>query len=165
MNKELLDLYTDYLISAFGAPTATGLSQLRDWQVSHDQITRLLAGKQQGSADLWQLLKPQVRKLPSDAGVRILDDSSEEKPYPDEHDLGCWHYAHSKARLVKGINFLTARYHSQGRSVPVGVTLRAKTEQYVDQKDGKTTRRSPVTKNEQARQLLQQAGVNQMPFQ
>lgn len=35
----------------------------------------------------------------------------------------------------------------------------------MDQKEGKTKRRSPVTKNDYARQLLQQAGDNQMPFQ
>ncbi len=34
----------------------------------------------------------------------------------------------------------------------------------MDQQDGKTKRRSPVTKNEHARQRLQQAVVNQMPF-
>jgi hypothetical protein len=37
MNKQLLDLYTDYLISSFGATTATGLSKLLDGQVSHEK--------------------------------------------------------------------------------------------------------------------------------
>jgi len=118
MNKELLDLYTDYLISSFGATTATGLAKLLDGQVSHDQITRLLAGKKQGSADLWQRVKPPVRKMQSHEGVRIIDDSIEEKPYTDENDIGCWHYDHSKERLVKGIHFLTALYHSRGLALP-----------------------------------------------
>ncbi len=128
MNKELLNLYTDYLISSFGATTATGLSNLLDGRVSHDQITRMLAGQKQGSAELWQLVKPQVRKMQSDEGVMIIDDSIEEKPYTDENDIVCWHYDHSKDRLVKGINFMTALYHSQGMSLPVGFTLIAKTE-------------------------------------
>src|SRR5229473_5610845 len=132
MNKELLDLYADYLISSFGATTATGLSTLLDGRVSHDQITRLLAGKKQGSAELWQLIKPQVRKMQSDEGVMIIDDSIEEKPYTDENDIVCWHYDHSKDRLLKGINFMTALYSSQGVSVPVGFHLVAKTEQYTD---------------------------------
>ena len=34
----------------------------------------------------------------------------------------------------------------------------------MDKKDGKTKRRSPVTKNEYARQMLQQAVDNQIPF-
>lgn len=165
MNKELLDLYTDYLISSFGATTATGLSHVLDGQVSHDQITRMLAGKKQDSAELWQLVKPQVRKMQSDEGVMIIDDSIEEKPYTDENDIVCWHYDHSKDRLVKGINFVTALYYSQGMSLPVGFTLIAKTESYVDKKEGKTKRRSPVTKNAYARQMLQQAVDNQIPFQ
>src|SRR5713226_9204998 len=154
MNKELLDLYTDYLISSFGATTATGLSHVLDGQVSHDQITRLLAGKKQDSAELWQLVKPQVRKRQSDAGVRILDDSIEEKPYTDENDLVCWHYDHSKDRLLKGINFLTALYTSQGVSLPVGFHLIAKTEKYLDSKTQKAKRRSPVSKNESCRELI-----------
>jgi hypothetical protein len=43
MDKSLLDLYTDYLISSFGQTSATGLSQLLDGEVSHDQVTRFLA--------------------------------------------------------------------------------------------------------------------------
>src|SRR5216683_2077875 len=164
MNKELLDLYTDYLISSFGATTATGLSHVLDGQVSHDQITRMLAGKKQDSAELWQLVKPQVRKMQSDEGVMIIDDSIEEKPYTDENDIVCWHYDPSKARLVKGINFMTALYHSQDMSLPVGFTRIAKTESYVDKKEGETKRRSPVTKNAYARQMLQPAVDNQIPF-
>jgi hypothetical protein len=128
MNKELLDLYTDYLISSFGATTATGLSKVLDGEVSHDRITRMLVGKKHGSAELWHLVKPQVRKRQSDAGAMISDDSIEEKPYTDENDMVCWPYDHSQARLVKGINFVTALYHSQGRTLPVGFPLMAKTE-------------------------------------
>jgi hypothetical protein len=60
---------------------------------------------------------------------------------------------------------MTALYPSQGMSLPVGFSLIAKTERYVDKRDGKTKRRSPVTKNEYARQMLQQAVANQIPFQ
>jgi hypothetical protein len=51
MDKAMLDLYSDYLISSFGATTATGLSQLLDGEVSHDQITRSLAKKKAESSD------------------------------------------------------------------------------------------------------------------
>jgi DDE superfamily endonuclease len=164
MNNTLFDLYTDYLISSFGATTATRLSELVEGQVSHDQVTRMLAGTKRGSAELWQRVKPQVRKMEREEGVMIIDDSIEEKPYTDENDIVCWHYDHSKDRHVKGINFMTALYHSGGMSLPVGFTLIAKTEQYVDKKDGKTKRRSPVTKNDYARQMLEQAVDNQIPF-
>ncbi|WP_233203173.1 hypothetical protein [Chitinimonas sp. BJB300] len=41
-NKEL-DLYTDYLLSTFGAATATGLSAMVGGAMSHDQVTRFLS--------------------------------------------------------------------------------------------------------------------------
>jgi hypothetical protein len=112
MNTQLLDLYTDYLISSFGATTATRWSELRNGQVSHDRITRMWAGKKQDSAELWQWVKPQVRKVQSAERVMIIDDSIEEKPYTDENEIVCWHYDHSKDRLVKGINFMTMLYQS-----------------------------------------------------
>lgn len=160
---ELLDLYSDYLISSFGATTATGLSNLLEGDVSHDQITRFLASPAQNSADLWQVVKPHVREVQSPAGVLIIDDSISEKPFSDENDIVCWHYDHSTQRQVKGINFMTALYHSRGVSLPVGFTLIAKTDVYFD-KDGKAQRRSPVGKNESYRAMLQQAVTNQLPF-
>jgi len=160
---ELLDLYSDYLISSFGATTATGLSNLLEGDVSHDQITRFLARPEQTSADLWRLVKPHVRQVQSDAGALIIDDSVAEKPFSDENDIVCWHYDHSKQSQVKGINFMTTLYHSGSVSLPVGFTLIAKTEVYFD-KEGKAQRRSPVGKNEYYRAMLQQAVTNQIPF-
>jgi hypothetical protein len=163
-NQELLDLYSDYLISSFGATTATGLSTLLEGDVSHDQITRFLASQERTSADLWQLVKPSVRQVQSEHGALIIDDSIAEKPFTDENDIVCWHYDHSKQCQVKGINFMTALYQSQGVSLPVGFTLIAKTEVYFD-KEGKAQRRSPVGKNESYRAMLQHAVSNQIPFQ
>jgi hypothetical protein len=125
----IADLYSDYLLASFGATTATGLSELLEGEVSHDQVTRYLAGTKRTAADLWRTVKPLVRQRQSPDGVLIIDDSIEEKPYTDENDIVCWHYDHSKDRLLKGINFLTALYASQGMSLPVGFHLVAKTEQ------------------------------------
>jgi len=161
---KLLDLYSDYLISSFGQTTATGLSTLLQGGISHDQVTRFLAGKPHTSADLWKIVKPFVRRHQSDQAAMIVDDSISEKPYTDENDVVCWHYDHSHQRVVKGINFLSALYHSQGVSLPVGFALVAKTEHYVDPKDGKAKRRSPIGKNEIYRTLLEQAVQNQIPF-
>jgi len=163
-NEELLDLYSDYLISSFGQTTATGLSALVGGSISHDRIQRFLAGKQRTSADLWQIVKPHVRKIQTDQAVMIVDDSVSEKPYTDENDIICWHYDHSKERMVKGINFVSALYHSDGVSLPAGFSLIAKTEYYTDKKDGKQKRRCAVGKNEYYRTLLQQAVSNQIPF-
>jgi IS4 transposase len=163
-NDEILDLYSDYLISSFGQTTATGLSALLDGQISHDRIRRFLAGSVRTSADLWQRVKPAVRAVQRDDGVLILDDSISEKPYTDENDIICWHYDHSTERMVKGVNFITALYHSQTVSLPVGITLIAKTEYYIDKKDGKQKRRSPVEKNVYFREMVQQAVRNQILF-
>jgi len=95
-NGKLLDLYSDYLISAFGQMTATGLSALLDGEISHDQMQHSLAGEEQNSADLWRVAKPHVRKIESEDGVAIVDESIAEKPYTDENDIICWHYDHSQ---------------------------------------------------------------------
>jgi len=42
MDREFLDLYSDYLISAFGKVTALWLSELIEGELSHDQITSRL---------------------------------------------------------------------------------------------------------------------------
>ena len=164
-NSELLDLYSDYLISSFGQTTATGLAALLGGEMSHDRVQRFLASEKHTSADLWRLVKPQVRAFESDDGVLIVDDSIAEKPYTDENEIVCWHYDHAKDRQVKGINFMTVLYHNAGVSLPVGFTVVAKTEYYTDKKDGKQKRRSPVGKNEYYRQMLQQAVHNQIRFQ
>lgn len=164
-NSELLDIYSDYLISAFGQTTATGLAGLLGGSVSHDQIQRLLAHAPSRSADLWQVVKPYVRQIEQADGVLIIDDSIAEKPYTDENDIICWHYDHSQDRSVKGINFVTCLYHASGYSLPVGFSLVAKTEYYTDKKDGKRKRRSPISKNEYYRDLLTNARHNQILFQ
>ena len=163
-NDELLDLYSDYLLSAFGPATATGLSALLEGCVSHDQVQRFLALPQRTSADLWRIAKPHVRKIERKDAVMIVDDSIAEKPYTDENDIVCWHYDHSKDRMIKGINFMTALYHSAGVSLPVGFELISKTEHYVDPKDGKEKRRSKIGKNELYQKLLKQALRNQVLF-
>ncbi len=96
MNKEQLELYTDYLLSTFGYATATGLSAMVNGQVSHDQVTRFLSGDEYTSKDLWQEVKATVRKVERDDAVLIVDDSVQEKPYTDENEVMCWHYDHSQ---------------------------------------------------------------------
>lgn len=165
-NKELLDLYSDYLISAFGPTTGTGFAALLEGAVSHDRIQRFLAQDEFTSADLWLLVKPHVRAIEQDDACLIVDDSIAEKPYTDENDIIAWHYDHSQDRSVKGINFVSALYHAPGPdvSLPVGFRLVAKTEQYVDPKDGKTKRRSPISKQEHYQALLRAAHQNKLRF-
>ena len=163
-NKELLDIYSDYLISAFGQTTGTGLAMLMGGNVSHDQIQRLLSKEPLGSAELWQVVKPYVRQIEHEEGVIIIDDSIAQKPYTDENEIICWHYDHSQDRSVKGINFVTSLYHAGGYSLPVGFSIVAKTEFYIDKQEGKQKRRSPISKNQMYRDLLIAAQRNQIPF-
>ena len=92
MNKELLETYSDYLISSFSYTTATGLSGMLDGAISHDKITRFLSSENFDAKTLWKTVKPLVRKDERSDGVLIVDDTVEEKPYTDESELVCWHY-------------------------------------------------------------------------
>ncbi len=96
MNKEILDLYSDYLLSSFGQTTATGLSRLMEGDISHDQVGRMLASPKISSKEWWRMVKPQVRKIEQAVGIIIIDDSIVEKAYTDENEIICWHYDHSK---------------------------------------------------------------------
>ncbi|MDY6994935.1 MAG: hypothetical protein SVR94_20305 [Pseudomonadota bacterium] len=104
MNKELRELYSDYLMSSFSQTAATGLSAALDGQISHDRITRFLSARDFDSKQLWLLVKPVVRQYERDDGIIIFDDIIEEKSYTKASDLICWHPDHSKNWSVKGIN-------------------------------------------------------------
>ena len=166
--KHLLDIYSDYLLASFSQTSATGLSNLLDGEISHDQVTRFLANKKQTSKDLWRRVKPFVKKISSAKGVLIIDDSIEEKPYTDENEIIAWHYDHSKDRNIKGINFVSCLYQNtfqnQSLALPIGFELIAKTEKYIDKKTQQEKRRSPTTKNEMARLMIAQAVKNQVQF-
>ncbi len=162
--KKMLDLYSDYLLASFSQTSATALSNLMNGDISHDQVTRFLSSEKKTGKDLWLVVKPFVKKIQSEQGVLIIDDSIEEKPYTDENDIIAWHYDHSKDRTVKGINFVSTLYQNNAVSLPIGFCLVAKTEAYIDKKTNKMKRRAPVTKNEMARQMIQQAIKNQVLF-
>jgi len=82
-NDKMLDLYSDYLINAFGKTTATGLSALLNGEISHDSVQRFLAEERKTSADLWRTVKPYVREIENEDGMIIVDDSICEKSYTD----------------------------------------------------------------------------------
>lgn len=164
MNKEHLELYTDYLLSTFGHATATGLSAMVNGQVSHDQITRFLSGEEYASKDLWQEVKGTVRKVEREDGVLIFDDTIQEKPYTDENEVMCWHYDHSKGRAVQGFNLLNCLYHVSDISIPVAFELIKKPLEYCDLKTRKLKRASLVTKNELMRKMLDVCVQNNLKF-
>src|SRR3954447_2680146 len=156
MNRDLLELYSDYLLSAFGHTTATGLSKMTGEALSHDKVTRFLSENELDSPKLWRLVKLLVRQLEDEgsSGVLIIDDIIEEKPYTDESELICWHYDHSKGCNIKGINLLSTLYQVGDASIPVAFQLVKKTQWAYDKKKGKWHRKSAKTKNELYRRML-----------
>lgn len=76
MNRGIIDLYNDYLLSSFGATTATSLSDLLEGSLSHDQITRFLSQQRFDSKTLWQFVKLMVCTIEDEAGVLIPESSS-----------------------------------------------------------------------------------------
>ena len=137
MNKELLELYSDYLISSFSYTTATGLSGMLDGTVSHDKVTRFSSSESFDAKTLWKSVKPLVRKYEQDDGVLVVDDTIIEKPYTDESELVCWQYDHSKGRSVKGINLINVLYEASGVRLPVNYAVVEKDCLVWDEKKGK----------------------------
>lgn len=170
MNKDLLDLYTDYLQVSYGATTAPGLSKMVDGNVSHEQITRLLSTNAFTSRDLWLEAKKLVRKYEREAACLIFDDTIIGKPYTDESELICWHYDHCTSQNVKGINLLTAFYHvdtdreDQSLRIPIGYEAVRKPEWILDPKSGKEKRTSSISKNAMMQEMIVQCMQNEVKF-
>ena len=164
MNKELFELYSDYLLSSFGATTATGLSAMLEGEVSHDRITRFLSSDVYDSKTLWRLIKPMVREIECDDGVLIFDDTIVEKPHTDENEIVSWHFDHTKNRSVKGINLLNCVYHASDVSLPVSYEIISKPTEFTDARTGRKKRRSEVSKNELMRRMLRVCENNRLRY-
>jgi hypothetical protein len=166
MKKELLDIYSDYLISQTGHATATGLAAMFEGEISHDQVSRFLREEAYGSKEVWGYVKPYVRKQEQPKeGVLVLDDTISEKSYTDENAINCWHYSHAKHRHVQGMNLLSCLVRYGDISLPIGYEVVNKDLSYCDLKTRKPKRKASVNKNELFRQLVQQAIKNQVLFE
>ena len=160
MKEELLDFYTDYLITSTNQTTATGLSKLLPDTISQDKITRFLSSEDYTSKQLWKLVKPIIREVSIEEGILVFDDSISEKPYTEENELVCWHYDHSKGRSVKGINLLTGLYVGKDDiSLPVVYDLIRKDTATVEGK-----RKSSKSKNERMLECLSATINNRLVF-
>jgi hypothetical protein len=158
-----LDLSTDYLISSLGQTSATVLSAMLDNAVSHDALTRFVNQPDHDSKALWKQVKGDVRRMESDAGLLIVDDSIREKPYTDPNGLICPDYDHCKDLYVNGINFVSLLYRSKGIQLPVGFELVLKTLQCII-KTHKECWRWERTKSDMFRDLLRAAHKNAVKF-
>lgn len=160
----MLDLYTDYLIAQNHYATATGLSSMLDGEISHDKVTRFLRNDDYASKQLWEIVKPTIKKIEQSDGVLCLDDAIVEKPYTDENDMICWHYSHAKNRVMKGYNLLSClvRYGEVG--LPICFEIIKKDLHYCDLVTKRECSKSSITKNELFRGLIQQAVDNKVLF-
>ncbi|WP_235187580.1 IS701 family transposase [Methylobacter tundripaludum] len=147
MKKAELELYTDYLISTFGAATATGLSSLVDGDVNHDRVTRFFI---RARIHVAKLMAPgEIDSSPDrEDGVLIFDNTIQEKAWTDENEVMYWHFDHCSGRSVRGNNLLNALYYSGEVSIPVAFERVRKPLQFCDVKTRQVTRASEVTKNE-----------------
>ena len=138
----MLDLYAEYLISSFSYTTATGLSEMTEGQISHDRVSRFLNEDVCTGKMLWKIVKPIIRKLESEAGFVVFDDTIEEKPYTDENEIVAWHQC----------------------CLPINYDIVSKTKIIIDEKTGKEKRISEETKNEKYRRMLGQIVKNGIKF-
>lgn len=164
MKKADLELYTDYLISTTGYATATGLSSILDGEFSHDKVTRFLSERAYTSKDLWKEVKPIAKKIQSEEGFLIFDDTIQEKAWTDENEIICWHHDHCQGRSVKGINLLNAVYHHHDVSLPVAFEIVKKPHLFSDIKTRQIKRASEITKNEHLRHMLDTCVANGLKF-
>lgn len=158
-NPQILDTYTDFLLSSFTIVTATGLSQLLDNGYSHDQISRFLSQGKFDNKDFWKCIKRLIRQVETDTSVLVIDDTLEEKPHSTENDLICWHFDHCTGKNIKGINIVNFLYCSDilpetDFNLPCAFELVYKTEKYYDAQAKKEKRRSTITKNEMVQKRL-----------
>ena len=131
MGKNIIDIYSDYLLYSTEQTTATGLSKILDEELSHDKITRFLTSEAFDERTLWKKIKRLVRDYEEENACLIFDDTIIEKPYMDENDIICWHYDHKEGRTIKGINLISAFYHSEKAGnklrLPIGFRIISKT--------------------------------------
>ena len=165
MKTDLLDIYSDYLISQSHYATATGLSELFDGEISHDQVSRLLRSGEKGSRELWSYIKSEVRRHEQDSdGVLLLDDTISEKTYTDENAVNCWHFSHAKGRHMKGLNLLSCLVRYGDIALPIGYEIVKKDILYSDIETRRTKRKASISKNDMFRDLIQQAVNNHVCF-
>jgi hypothetical protein len=74
MGRNILDLYSDYLLCSSGQTTATGLSALLQG-CSHDRITRFLRKEYFDEKTLWKKVKTFVRANEEEGACLIFDDT------------------------------------------------------------------------------------------
>ena len=163
--SNLLDLYTDFLMTSPNVASALIMSKMLQDTYSHDSITRMLAQDELNQSLFWKIIKPTIRQVESEDGIISIDDTIENKPYSDENELISWHFDHTVGKSVKGINIVTFNYSSHyddlTMKLPVSFELvrKDKLVEKTEKKEGKfltrMVRQASVSKIELVRKRLQ----------
>ena len=86
---------------------------------AHDAFTRLWQRQPGDTAELWQEAQPWV---PSQGGVRVVDDTTLDKPYAREIELVTWHWSGKpgalRARVVRGLNLVSLVWSDGTARIP-----------------------------------------------
>ncbi len=153
----LSKIYKTFLIAQNGNASAIKLSRILNNQYSHDQITRFLKNSTYSNKSLWNAAcsDPEFKKnLQNNDSVLIIDDTIIPKESRKENKQVCWHYDHSKNRVIKGIQFMTCLLSNKQNKIPVDQQIITKTDFYIDNKTKQKKRRSIRSKNEYSREML-----------
>lgn len=155
----LLEIYSDFLLSQVDKATATELSRILDGKIGHDTITKFLKKASFDQGALWQFLSRQLKPtetcLSKVENCLVIDDTIIEKESRKENQQVCWHYDHGKSRCVKGVKLLTCFLNNPDIKLPVNYQVIEKPTVYKDKNTGKRRRKSDINTNERFRQLLQ----------
>ena len=137
MNREMIEIYSDFLITSFGQTSATNLEKALDAEISHDAITRFLSDRLLTSRDYWKLVKPVIRKVETKDAFLALDDFIVEKPDSEQNASISYHYDHTQNRSVKGFNVIDVVYVTEEARVPLDFEMILKTDYAFDPIQGK----------------------------
>ena len=164
MNREMIEIYSDFLITSFGQTSATNLEKALDAEISHDAITRFLSDRLFTSRDYWKLVKPVIRKVQTEDAFLALDDFIVEKPDSEENASISYHYDHTQNCSVKGFNVLDVVYVNEEARVPLDFEMILKSDYAFDPIQGKWRRTAFETKQALFRKMLTNAKANNVLF-
>jgi hypothetical protein len=165
MNKSMIDLYSDYLITAYRQTGATKLSIALDGAISHDKITRELSGRFLTSSDYWKYIKPTLRELQEENAMIAIDDFILEKPDSDENSVVAYYYDHKSGRAVKGTNIVDAAYITSRGRIPLDFEVVTKDMiPEFNWDKGEFKRIQDKSKNLIAQEILKRAKLHQVRF-
>ncbi|KEI36050.1 hypothetical protein FRA_24c01360 [Francisella sp. W12-1067] len=155
--RELANLYTEYLLCQMSQASATMCSSMLDNTIKHDSFTRMLQVGNYESQYVWYKGKSILSNFREAFKIFSLDNTIVHKPDSKINEVVNWFYDHSVGKAVKSINLISALIHTECADIPVGFEVQTKDQLVVEKdKHGKDRlkRKARYTINELARKLV-----------